>query len=113
MAKVRLIVLNIKDKPGSLAEAIGVLGQAGVNLKSMFGWGPDGVVQLTVDNFGKATRVLKASGTDFKEGKAETVELRNAPGTLHRYLAGLAKRGVNLRTIAASDGRTLVWTASD
>ena len=113
MAKVRLIVLNLKDKPGAVAEAIGTLGHAGVNLRSVFGWGPDGVVQITVDDFRKATKALRASGMDFAEGQAEVVELRNEPGALHKYLARLAKRGVNLRSIAGSDGKTLVWTASD
>ena len=113
MAKVRLIELKLKDKPGTVAEAMGVLGRAGVNVRSVLGWGPQGVVQLTVDNFGKATRALRASGMDFTEGRAEVVELRDEPGSLHRYLERLAKRGTNLRSIAGSDGKTLVWTASD
>jgi len=60
----------------------------------------------------KAAKALRASGTDFVEAKAEVVELADKPGTLHAYLAKLAKKGVNLRSIAASDGKTLVWTAT-
>ena len=113
MAKVRLIVLNVKDKPGSVAEAIRSLAEAGVNVRTVFGWGPGGVVQLTVDDMRKATKALRAAGTDFTEAKAEVVELADKPGTLHAYLAKLSKRGVNLRSISASDGKTLVWTSAD
>lgn len=105
MAKVRLIVLNVKDKPGAVAEAIRSLAEAGVNVRSVFGWAPDRVVQLTVDDMRKAARALRASGTDFVEAKAEVVELADKPGTLHAYLAKLAKKGMNLRSIAASDAR--------
>ncbi len=112
MAKIRMIVLNVKDQPGSVAEAISSLADAGVNVKSVFGWAPDGVVQLTVDDMRKATKALRASGTDFVETKAEIAELADKPGTLHAYLAKLAKKGVNLRSIAATDGKTVVWTAA-
>jgi hypothetical protein len=113
MAKVKLIVLNVKDKPGSVAEAIRSLAEAGVNVKSVFGWGPGGIVQLTVDDIRKGTKALRASGTDFTEATAEIAVLADKPGTLHAYLAKLAKKGVNLRSIAGSDGKTLVWTAAN
>jgi hypothetical protein len=113
MAKVKLITLNVKDKPGSIADAIQALAEAGVSVRSVFGWGPDGVVQLTVDDSRKATKALRASGAEFSAAKAEVVELVDKPGTLHAYLAKLAKKGVNLRSIASSDGKTLVWTSTD
>lgn len=113
MAKVKLITMNVKDKPGSIADAIRSLAEAGVNVRSIFGWGPDGIVQLTVDDVRKATKALRATGTEFSEAKAEVVELADKPGTLHAYLAKLAKKGVNLRSIAGSDGKTLVWTSMD
>lgn len=118
MAKSKLILLKVQDKPGTVAEATGVLAEAGVNILSIFGWAPQGIVQLTVDNSTKALKALKAAGTPHSVATAERTELRNAPGSLHAYLTKLAKKGVNLRSIAATSAKSgdksvIVWTAED
>jgi hypothetical protein len=118
MAKTRLIVLKVEDKPGTVAAATAVLARAGVNILSIFGWGPQGVVQLAVDNPRKALKALAAAAVEHSEAKAEMVELANKPGSLHAYLDKLAKKGVNLRSInATSRGAdrkaVVVWTAGD
>jgi hypothetical protein len=116
MAKTKLIVLEVQDKPGMVAAATAALAEAGISILSIFGWGPQGVVQLVVDNPRKAIKALKAAGTPYSEAKAEVVEISNKPGSLNAYLTKLAKKGVNLRSLCGTSpksGRTsvLVWTA--
>lgn len=118
MAKAKLILLKVQDKPGTVAEATKVLAEAGVNILSIFGWAPQGIVQLTVDNPIKAVKALKAARTPHSLATAERTELRNEPGSLHAYLTRLVKKGVNLRSIAATSAKSgdksvVVWTAGD
>lgn len=116
MAKTRVIELKVSNRPGTVAAAIGVLSEAGINLLSVFGWGPQGVLQLVVDNPRKAMKALAAAGMAHSERKAEMADISSAPGSLHAYLQKLAKKGVNLRSINATSsssgpGAVVVWTA--
>ena len=116
MAKAKLIVIKIEDKPGTVAAVLAVLTTAKVNIETIFGYGPQGDLQIIVDSPSKATKALKAAGIAFSEGKAEVVEMPNKPGSLHAYLSKLAKKGVNLRSISGMSGTSarkaiLVWTA--
>ena len=116
MAKARLIVLDVQDKPGAVASAVAVLSEVGINIVSIFGWGPQGVVQLVVDNPRKAMKALTQANITHSEAKAEMAEMPNKPGSLHAFLAKLAKKGVNLRSISGTAGKpggksVVVWTA--
>ncbi len=118
MAKAKLIVLKVQDKPGTVAAATAALSDAGINIVSIFGWGPQGVVQLVVDNPRKAMKALTAAAIAHTEAKAEMVEMPNKPGSLHAYLEKLAAKGVNLRSISGISSKSgnkavLVWTAED
>lgn len=116
MAKAKLIVLSVEDKPGTVAAAIASLAEAKVNILSIFGWAPQGQLQIIVDNPRRAFKTLAKLGISCKEEQAEVVELPNKPGSLHGYLTKLAKKGVNLRSLSGFGSKTgrksyLVWTA--
>lgn len=117
MAKAKLITLKVEDKPGTVAAALKTLSAAGINIESIFGWGPQGVLQLIVDNQRKAVKALKAAGIEHTESKADVVEMPNKPGTLVAHLEKLAKKGVNLRSLSGYSGKsrksTLVLTAGE
>ena len=81
MAKAKMIVLSVEDRPGTVADAIAALAEAKVNILSVFGWAPQGVLQIVVDNPRKAISSLKKLGISCTEGKAEIVEMPNKPGT--------------------------------
>lgn len=118
MAKAKLIVLKVQDKPGTVAAATAALSEAGINILSIFGWGPEGVVQLVVDNPRKAMKALAAAAIEHSEAKADMVEMPNKPGSLHAYLQKLAKKGVNLRSLSGMSSKSgrksiVVWTAEE
>lgn len=116
MARATMIVLSVEDKPGTVAAAIAALAEANINLVSVLGWAPQGVLQLVVENPTDATGVLEKLGIAWSGEQAEVVELANKPGALHTYLAELAEQGVNLRSLSgfgSADGQKsyVVWTA--
>src|SRR5687768_14163087 len=106
MAKAKLITLKVEDKPGTVAAALKTLSAAGINIESIFGWGPQGVLQLIVDNQRKAVKALKAAGIEYTESRADVLELPNKPGTLAAHLEKLAKKGVNLRSLSGYSGKS-------
>jgi hypothetical protein len=115
MAKVKLIRLEVEDKPGAVAAATAALAGAGINILSIFGWSPQGVVQLVVDNPRKAMKALTEAAIPHSEAKAESAEVPNKPGSLHALLAKLAKKGINLRSIVGTSTKAgrksvVVWT---
>jgi hypothetical protein len=115
MAKTKLIELMLENKPGSVAAVTKVLSGAGVNILSIFGSGPLGVVQMIVDDPKKAGKALSAAAIAFKMAKGDMAELPNKPGSLHGLLAKLAKKGINLRSIVGTSTKAgrksvVVWT---
>lgn len=118
MAKATLFILSAEDRPGTVADAISALAKSGVNITSILGWNPAGVVQLVTDNPDAARNAFASAGVAFSEAEARAAELPNEPGALHKHLLELAKQGVNLRSIfgtSSPDNRraTIVWTAEE
>ena len=116
MAKAKQLVIKVENIPGSVAAALAALSSAGVNVTSIFGWAPQGELQVIVDNPRKAAKALTAAGLSHSKATADVVKLPNKPGSLHAYLEKLAKKGINLRTISGTSSKSarksvVVWTA--
>lgn len=116
MTKTTMIEIAVQDRPGTVAAVTGALAKAGVNILSVFGWSPQGILQLVVDDPKKATAALTAAKIGHTLAEAEIVEMSDRPGSLHAYLEELAGKGVNLRSINGVSGNeagksVLVWTA--
>ncbi len=116
MAKAKLFVIAVADRPGTAAGVIGALAGAKVNVLSILAWNPSGTVQIVTDNSKKARKALAGAGVAYSESAAEVVELANKPGTLVGYLDRLAKKNINLRSVCATASKnakraTVVWTA--
>jgi hypothetical protein len=116
MTKAKLISVAVEDRPGTVAATISSLADAKISVLSVFGWAPQGILQLVVDNPEAAVDVLKQHGIAFEEGEAEVVEMADKPGMLHAYLTELANDGVNLRSLSGFGGGNgersyVIWTA--
>ena len=116
MAGEKVFVLSVENRPGTIAAAVEALAKAKVNVTSILGWNPAGVVQVTTDNPARARQALQSANVQFSEADAETAELSNEPGTLHKQLVQLAERGVNIRSICGTHSpgaskATLIWTS--
>ena len=116
MAKAKQLIISVEDRPGTIAAAIKSLAAAKINVLSILGWNPSGVVQLITDNPRAAKKALEAAHISCTEAAAEMVEIPNKPGALLELLDKLAKKNVNLRSLCATASKTarkttVVWTA--
>src|SRR5438874_818902 len=61
MAKAKQLIISVEDRPGTVAAAIKSLAAAKINILSILGWNPSGVVQLITDNPRAAKKALEAA----------------------------------------------------
>jgi hypothetical protein len=116
--KAKQLIISVADRPGTIAAAIKSLAAAKVNILSVLGWNPTGVVQLITDNPRAAKKALDAAQVSYTESSAEMVDLPNKPGALLELLDKLAKKNINLRSLCATTSKaarktTVVWAAED
>jgi hypothetical protein len=116
MARVRQLIITVEDRPGTVAAAIKSLAAAKINILSILGWNPSGVVQLITDNPRAAKKALEAAHVSCTEAAADVVEISNKPGALLELFEKLAKKNVNLRSLCATTSKasrktTVVWAA--
>jgi hypothetical protein len=114
MAKAVQFTISVAKRPGKAA-AIRVLAEAQVNILSILGWNPAGLVQIVTDNPRRAKKALDGAAISYKEDVAEVVQLPNVPGALLAQLEKVAKTGANLRSLCATTAKgaetaTVVWT---
>jgi hypothetical protein len=98
MPKMTQLTISCENRPGTLAQITGILGQAKVNILafSASSAGAMGYVQLIVDNTNRAKKALKAQGISCYEERVLHVTLPNVPGALSRFASKLAAKDINI-----------------
>jgi hypothetical protein len=100
---VEQISIFIENKFGRLAEVTRILGDAGINIRtlSLADTSDFGILRLIVNDTEKAKSVLKERG--FTVGKTEVVavEIPDRPGGLADILLALDKDGINVEYMYA------------
>ena len=91
-------VIDLVNRPGSLAKVTELLADAGVNVETLAAWGADGdaVVRLIVDHADAARRALDAAGLRTTEHTVLTARLPHRPGALAELTRALADAAVNI-----------------
>jgi len=116
MAKAKQLIISVEDRPRTVAAAIKSLAAAKINILSILGWNPSGVVQLITDNPRAAKKALEAAHISCTEAAADMVEIPNQTGALLALLDKLAEKNVNLRSLCATTSKaarktTVVWAS--
>jgi hypothetical protein len=95
------IVVQLENKPGSLAELAQVFADSGVNIEAILLEGSEyfGIVRLHVDNVRKAEKALKDGGYQYRMGAAIALTLPNEPGKLAEVASKLAKAKINIDSL--------------
>jgi hypothetical protein len=94
-------LVDLENKPGSLATVAEAIAQKGVNILGVSGTScADGgrVAIMTADDAG-ARAALQEKRISFKEMEATETSLRHEPGTLAKAARRLADAGVNIEAI--------------
>jgi len=91
-------VVQLKNKPGALADLAEELAAAGVDLRAIGGgsMGDSGHVILTTADDPSTKRILDEGGYTYVEGESILAEVDDRPGGMARIARELANAGVNI-----------------
>jgi hypothetical protein len=92
------ISVFIENKPGTLAELTGIVGDAGIDLRalSLADTADFGVLRLIVNDPGNALNLLRAAGFTVSMTQVLAVPIADSPGGLAKVLRILADEKVNV-----------------
>ena len=109
----------LEDRPGELARVGEALGNAGVNIEGIAGFGFEGrgVVHILVEDASAARAALESAGLSVSsEAEALTMELSGAasrPGEMGRMARAVADAGINFRAVYLATNNRAVAVTSD
>ncbi len=102
----------LEDKPGALAQAAEVLGNAGINIDGIAAVTADakGIIHILVEDASAAKDALKGAGVEVQGQRDVLVlDVDNEPGVLGKVSRKLGNAGVNIELIyVASDSRIVI-----
>ena len=100
---VEQISIFIENKFGRLAEVTRILGDAGVNIRtlSLADTSDFGILRLIVNDTEKAKTVLKDKGFTVSKTEVVAVEIPDRPGGLADILQALDSDGINVEYMYA------------
>ncbi|HJV66400.1 MAG TPA: ACT domain-containing protein [Geomonas sp.] len=100
---VEQISIFIENKFGRLAEVTRILGDAGINIRtlSLADTSDFGILRLIVNDSEKAKNVLKEKGFTVSKTEVVAVEIPDRPGGLADILQVLDKDGINVEYMYA------------
>lgn len=101
---MQAFIVELANRPGSLATVCEALGSAGVNITGMAGAaaGATGSLAFTADDPARARAVLDAHGWIYREAALVVAALEHRPGTLAAAARRIADAGVNVETMFAA-----------
>ena len=105
--KAEQLSIFLENKPGTLAEVIGVLAENNINLRalSLADTLEFGVLRLIVDRPEEAREALRENGFTAHVTDVLAVEVPDKPGGLGRVLKAFSKAGVNVEYMYAFVGQ--------
>ena len=101
---MQAFIVDLPNRPGSLAEVCEALGAGGINILATAGAtaGDVGSLAFAADDHAGARGVLQAHGWSFREVETVVASLEHRPGTLGAAARRMADAGVNLDTMFAT-----------
>lgn len=94
-------IIDLPNRPGSLADVCEAVAAAGANISGVTGStaGDAGQVTLTTDDMEGTRAAIQARGWRFREVPLVIAALEHRPGTLAAAARGLANAGINIDTM--------------
>jgi hypothetical protein len=95
---MRAFIVELENRPGSLADVCEAIGAAGVNIVGVAGmtWDAEGAVGLITNNDSTTRQVLEEHDAKYREVELVAAGLEDRPGALAEAARRLAARGVNI-----------------
>lgn len=101
---MQAFIVDLANRPGSLAAVCEALGARGINISGTAGAtaGEVGSLAFTADDHAGARSVLDAHGWSYREVEMVVAALEHRPGSLGAAARRMADAGVNLDTMFAT-----------
>lgn len=98
---MQAFIVDLPNRPGSLAAVCEALGAGGINISASAGAtaGDGGSLAFTADDHAGARSVLEANGWRFREVEIAVAALEHHPGSLGVAARRMADAGVNIETM--------------
>lgn len=118
--KIVQLSVFLENKEGRLADIIGALADAKINIRtlSLADTKDFGVLRMIVDTPEKAIEVLKKNGATVRTTDIIAVEVEDSPGGLYRVLKVFKEAGINIEYMYAfveknNDNAVMVFRVDD
>jgi len=100
---VEQISIFLENKSGRLAEVMGVLYEAGINIRALYlaDTADFGILRLIVNDTEKARKALKENGFTVEKTKVIAIEVPDKPGGLSSILDTIKDEGINVEYMYA------------
>ena len=100
---VEQISIFLENKSGRLAEVMGVLYEAGINIRALYlaDTADFGILRLIVNDTEKACKALKENGFTVEKTKVIAIEVPDKPGGLSSILDTIKDEGINVEYMYA------------
>ena len=113
MAKVTQLVIQVANKPGSLAQICSELAKVAVNINAILASQDEKEgIRIVAVPHATAKKVLDGLNIPYREEDAVAVRLGDRPGALGKVTRKLADKGININyaygSIVKGEGRALV-----
>ena len=94
-------IIELENKPGSLAQVAEALGERGINITSISGVtaGTAGALGLLTNDESGTREVLRSAGITSREIGLVSISIENKPGALGQIARKLADAGVNVELL--------------
>ncbi len=95
---MRAFIVNMDNRPGTLADLGDALGERGINISGLAGvsWNNQGSIAIVTNDDSGTRSVLEGRGIDFRDVEVVSASLEDRPGALGEAARRLADRGVNI-----------------
>jgi hypothetical protein len=98
---VRAFIVNMENRPGTLADLGTALGDRGINLSGLAGvsWDNAGSIAIVTNDDAGTRSVLEDRGIEYRDVDVVSASLEDRPGALGEVARRLANRGINVEVV--------------
>lgn len=97
-------IIELEDRPGSLADIASALGDKGINISAVAGlaWKGAGAAAIVTNDDVTARGILDERGASYREVELVAAALEDRPGSLAEATRKLADAGINVEALVAT-----------
>ncbi len=98
---MRAFIVNMENRPGTLADLGTALGDRGINISGLAGvsWDNAGSIAIVTNDDAGTRSVLEDREIEYRDVDVVSASLEDRPGALGEVARRLANRGINVEVV--------------